>query len=185
MFTQPFIQSADQRKHQSSWSLAFVWGIHRWPVNSPHKGPVTRKVFPFDDVIMGKTTVEVEGHGRVITYLVTHLMWFHYIRNLIIDLFVINIHVHVTFHFSKRDIIFKCQYKMFSNRKSRLRILINPRKLEAQFPRTISDVKNTTKWYFVMSSIVVIALAIIDRIIPNEQRWKNVADPIFSHSICR
>ena len=29
-----------------------VWGIHRWPVNSPHKGPVTRKVFPFDDVIM-------------------------------------------------------------------------------------------------------------------------------------
>ena len=26
--------------------------IHRWLVNSPHKGPVTRKVFPFDDVIM-------------------------------------------------------------------------------------------------------------------------------------
>ena len=43
---------ADQRKHQSSASLAFVWGIHRWPVNSPHKGPVTRKMFPFDDVIM-------------------------------------------------------------------------------------------------------------------------------------
>ena len=36
---------ADQRKHQSSASLAFVWGIHRWPVNSPHKGPVTRKRF--------------------------------------------------------------------------------------------------------------------------------------------
>ena len=44
--------SADQRKHQSSTSLAFVWGIHRWPVNSPHKGPVTRNMFPFDDVIM-------------------------------------------------------------------------------------------------------------------------------------
>ena len=43
---------ADQRKHQSSASLAFVWGIHRWPVNSPHKWPVTRKMFPFDDVIM-------------------------------------------------------------------------------------------------------------------------------------
>ena len=43
---------ADQRKHQSSSSLAFVTEIHRWPVNSPHKGPVTRKVFPFDDVIM-------------------------------------------------------------------------------------------------------------------------------------
>ena len=34
---------ADQRKHQSSASLAFVRGIHRWPVNSPHKWPVTRK----------------------------------------------------------------------------------------------------------------------------------------------
>ena len=43
---------ADQRKHQSSASLAFVRGIHRWPVNSPHKGPVTRKMLPFDIVIM-------------------------------------------------------------------------------------------------------------------------------------
>ena len=43
---------ADQRKHQSSASLAFVWGIHRGPVNSPHKWPVTRQMFPFDDVIM-------------------------------------------------------------------------------------------------------------------------------------
>ena len=43
---------AHQRKHQSSASLAFVRGIHRGPVNSPHKWPVTRKMFPFDDVIM-------------------------------------------------------------------------------------------------------------------------------------
>ena len=43
---------ADQRKHQSSASLNFVRGIHRRPVNSPHKWPVTRKMFPFDDVIM-------------------------------------------------------------------------------------------------------------------------------------
>ena len=42
----------DQRKHQCSASLAFVWGIHRGPVNSPHKWPVTRKMFPFHDVIM-------------------------------------------------------------------------------------------------------------------------------------
>ena len=42
----------DHRKHQSSASLAFVRGIHRGPVNSPHKWPVTRKIFPFDDVIM-------------------------------------------------------------------------------------------------------------------------------------
>ena len=43
---------ADQRKQQSSASLAFVRGIHQGPVNSPHKWPVTRKTFQFDDVIM-------------------------------------------------------------------------------------------------------------------------------------
>ena len=43
---------ADERKHQSSASMAFVRGNSPGPVNSPHKGPVTRKMFPFDDVIM-------------------------------------------------------------------------------------------------------------------------------------
>ena len=36
----------DQRKYQSSASLALVTGIHRWPVNSPHTGSVTRTMFP-------------------------------------------------------------------------------------------------------------------------------------------
>ena len=44
--------SADQRLPQSSASLVFVWEIHWWSVDSPHKGPVIRKMFPFDDVIM-------------------------------------------------------------------------------------------------------------------------------------
>ena len=44
--------AVNQRKHQSSASLAFVREIHRGPVNSPHKWPVTRKMFPFDDVII-------------------------------------------------------------------------------------------------------------------------------------
>ena len=44
---------ADQRKHQSSASFAFVRGIHRGQLNFPHKWPVTRKMFPFDDVIIG------------------------------------------------------------------------------------------------------------------------------------
>ena len=43
---------ADKRKRQSSASLAFMNGIHRWPVDSPHKGPVTREMFPFYDVNM-------------------------------------------------------------------------------------------------------------------------------------
>ena len=42
----------DQRKHQSSASLAFVQGIHQWLVNSLHEGPVMRRMFPFDDVTM-------------------------------------------------------------------------------------------------------------------------------------
>ena len=55
---------ADQRKHQSSASLAFVRGIHQWPVNSPHKGPVTRKMFSFDDVIMNN--LELWTWSRII-----------------------------------------------------------------------------------------------------------------------
>ena len=51
---------ADQRKHQSSASLTFVRGIHGRPVNSPHTWPVTRKMFPFDDVMM-------EVKGKMIT----------------------------------------------------------------------------------------------------------------------
>ena len=43
---------ADQNKHKRSASLDFLRGIHRWPVNSPHKGPVTWKMFSFDDVII-------------------------------------------------------------------------------------------------------------------------------------
>ena len=51
---------ADQSKHQSSASLAFVWGIHQVPVNSPHKWWVTRKMFPFDDVIMIQEWCQIE-----------------------------------------------------------------------------------------------------------------------------
>ena len=47
----------DQGKHQSSASLAFVWGIHRGPVNSPRKWPVTRQIFSFDDVIIDDTWI--------------------------------------------------------------------------------------------------------------------------------
>ena len=51
---------ADQRKHQNSTSLAFVQGIQWWLVNSLHKGPVTWKMFPFDDVIMFYIIMEAD-----------------------------------------------------------------------------------------------------------------------------
>ena len=55
----------NQRKHQSSASLAFVWEIHRGPVNSPHKWPVTRKMFPFDDVIMRSRDIVDQSELRI------------------------------------------------------------------------------------------------------------------------
>ena len=61
---------ADERKHQSSASLAFVQGIHREPVNSPHKWPVKRNMFPFDDVIMciRVCTTEIQSQVEDILY---------------------------------------------------------------------------------------------------------------------
>ena len=55
---------SNQRKYQNSASLVFVWGNHRSPVNSPHKGPVTRKMFPFVDV----DTILRDIHGLVQYY---------------------------------------------------------------------------------------------------------------------
>ena len=65
---------ADQRKHQSSASLAFVRGIHRGPVNSLHKWSVTRKMFPFDDVIMNNIQMQ---RFQVLHCLVAHLLKMH------------------------------------------------------------------------------------------------------------
>ena len=52
VYTYTVYSGVDQRKHQSSVPLALVRGIHRRPGNSTHKWPLTRKVFPFDDVII-------------------------------------------------------------------------------------------------------------------------------------
>ena len=49
---------ADHRKHKISAWLAFVQGIHGWPVNSPYKMPVTRKVFLFDEVIILRFVIQ-------------------------------------------------------------------------------------------------------------------------------
>ena len=65
---------ADQRKHQSSASLAFVWEIHRGPVNSPHKWPVTWKMFPFDDVIMEMRWITALSDG-------VGTIWLHWMMN--------------------------------------------------------------------------------------------------------
>ena len=70
---------ADQRKHQSSASLAFVRGIHRGPVNSPHKWPVTRKMFPFDEVIMGSHICSETFCPSSTSWMIA-LLWLFYVN---------------------------------------------------------------------------------------------------------
>ena len=75
----------NQRKYQSSASLANVREIHWGPVNFPHKWPVTRKMFPFDDVIMIVTLFhDLNGwnfrrgkRNRMSVWLYL-LLWLHY-----------------------------------------------------------------------------------------------------------
>ena len=55
---------ADQSKHQSSASLAFVPGIHR----GPHKWPATRKMLLYDDVIMVYQSFDILLHPTVFFY---------------------------------------------------------------------------------------------------------------------
>ena len=80
-----FYLGVDQRKYQSCASLAFVRGIHRSPVNSPHKCPVTRKLFPFEDVIMYRCIVVVFVAVFVFILIVVTTGIIFIIVNMIID----------------------------------------------------------------------------------------------------
>ena len=69
------------KKYQCSTPLAFVWGIHRSPVNSPHIWPVTRKMCPFDDVIMWLQMMPADQRERMKS---CHSCWYF-------DIFAFNI----------------------------------------------------------------------------------------------
>ena len=120
---------ADQRKHQSPASLAFVRGIHRWPVNSPHKWPVTRKMFPLDDVIMKsiqwlryklcwQDVVSFE-HGGVIS-------WRPYIRACVIN-------AKILFNSSPLDKMAAISQTIFSDAFSSMKIFIFSHKISLKF----------------------------------------------------
>ena len=64
---------ANQSKYQSSTSLAFVWGIYQWQVNSLHKCPVTQKMFLFDDIIL-----KCIHHTEVTVMWKNPFYWFHW-----------------------------------------------------------------------------------------------------------
>ena len=110
---------ADQRQHQSSTSLAFVRGIHRWPMDFPHKGPVTRKMLSFEDVIMKgllkqRKTAKIVNLGIVIVSILNWRYWFQsysvvltsalLIRNVFTELlgvFLTNFIGHLGTHFTE------------------------------------------------------------------------------------
>ena len=77
---------ADKRKHQISAPLAFVWGIHQDPVSSPHKWPVTRKMFPFDDV-----------SWRALFMFWTQIASTFFLKLYVIYLFVRLLYLHILF----------------------------------------------------------------------------------------
>ena len=85
---------ADQWKHQSCASLAFVRGIHRGPVNSPHKGPVTWKMFPFDDVIM---------NGQRHTLVILWVSVYSYISIKVHVLSCQNVYCFYDWHFANKE----------------------------------------------------------------------------------
>ena len=72
--TQPFI-AEENIKAPHHWS--YVRGIHRSPVNSPHKGPVTRKMFQFDDVIMEWTMPNKGFMSEIYIYILLVNWWAH------------------------------------------------------------------------------------------------------------
>ena len=91
----------DQTKHQSSESLAFVRGIHQWPVNSLHKGPVMRKRFPFDVVIM---CIEFLAETELDVYTMYNHFWLCYGRYSLAIAFWLHISVvKITFMVDKTD----------------------------------------------------------------------------------
>ena len=84
---------ADQRKHQISASLAFVQWFHRGPVNSPYKWPVTRKMSPFDDVIM---IFVLDDRRHLLLHCYTITLQIGVIRKMVDHIFVLFMIVIVT-----------------------------------------------------------------------------------------
>ena len=107
---------AYQRKHQSFAWLAFVWGNHRWPVNSPHKKPVTRKMLPFDDVIMNKVAIDMLYH--------THISWHHWNVSLNTTVwtkgmpFLYNVSTFILIYSRKIIVLLKFRWQLFQRRYS-------------------------------------------------------------------
>ena len=76
LFTQPFIQT-QIKENIKLRATGLCAG--KSPVNSPHKGPVTRKMILFDDVIMSGIIFQLDGHRvkKLGTHFFGQLFWHH------------------------------------------------------------------------------------------------------------
>ena len=121
---------ADARKHQNSAWLAFVRGIYRWPVNSSNKWPVTRKVFPFDDVIMNWSHLPIE-------LLFWHYIWYGYI----------NIHSHINFSYSKMTILWYWSRNCLMCETESIHVMISPLIKHINVVKSKFSVFSGTRWF--------------------------------------
>ena len=74
----------DHIKHQHAMSQVFVRVIYRWPVDSPHKGLVTRKMFPFDDVIMLFAVLPLTSVVLPLSLFLFFIWFYHFLNHQII-----------------------------------------------------------------------------------------------------
>ena len=112
----------DQRKQQSSASLAFVRGIHRWPVDSCHKGPVTRKMFSFDDVITrnGNICQLIEAEWHIYASLTpgrNPTQWWLTANWTLINIYSMNFRNNLSNHHSRKsyNALKKCRLQIGGN----------------------------------------------------------------------
>ena len=73
------------KKLQSPRYWPFVRGIHRWTVNSPHKGPLSRKKLPFEDIIMIWANVPWEGYTKHVLIIIINVPYSLFFRNHVED----------------------------------------------------------------------------------------------------
>ena len=109
----------DERKHQSSGSLAFVRKIHQEPVNSPHKWPETWKMFPFDDIIMYPSPTHLKLKYLEISFIHNihikcqkHFKFFTYICNMAV--------LSLLYHLQNIDMIEQLRNKLWVNGISKI-----------------------------------------------------------------
>ena len=163
---------ANQRKHQSSASLAFVWGIHQWPVNSPHK-----KASNAENVSIG-------WRHHMITHMTTHDNYIASLNSRKLSEYAICNEIRFFF-----QITFIWTWRWFNYRKRRTPINTKGPERPMDLIRQVNVSRFTlylknTAWLIVYGSTfyIFIILHILIKYISRrlDPRWYSVSDNILS-----